>query len=149
MKIIIDILCFLGTNKLVLGICSLFGIISFCLTIFITYRTNKITKILHYNRITETYNKEHLAYLKTFEGHITSIIDDGINTNKILKGILRDIISYKTKFDVILTLREKYELYKFKKLLQKKAERVDFNEICNHLAILTGRLSKKGDKKNA
>lgn len=146
---LLNILSYLGTNKYVLGICSLCGIIGFCLTILIALKTKKIEKVLHYNDVTVVYNKERSSYQKAFNGHMISIIDDKICSDKILKNILRDVESYRAKFNDILSLSEKFELWKFRMLLRKSAKEVDFNEICNCLATLSGRLSKKGDKKNA
>lgn len=145
---IIDFLKFLGTNEIILGICSLLGIIGFILTLIVTFKTSKIAKVLRYNHVTETYNKERLGFQKTFEGHRASIIDDGICTDKILKNILSNVEAYRTKFDDILSFREKCMLNTFVNILKKPATDVDFNTVCNYLAILSGRLSKKGDKKN-
>jgi hypothetical protein len=144
----LDILSFCGTNKHILGICSLCGIIGFWFTILIALKTKKIEKVLHYNDVTEVYNKERSSYQKAFNGHMTSIIDDKICSDKILKNILRDIESYRAKFGDIISLSEKFELWKFRQLLRKSTKKVDFNEVCNSLAILSGRLSKKGGKKN-
>ena len=43
---IIDILKFLGTNEIVLGIASLLGIVGFGLTVFVSIRTAKISKTM-------------------------------------------------------------------------------------------------------
>ena len=145
---LLNILFYFGTDKYVLGICSLCGIVGFCFTILIALKTKKIEKILHYNDVMEAYNKERRSFLKAFNGHMNSIVDDKICSDRILKSILRDVESYRTKFGDILSLSEKFELLKFGMLLRKSAEKVDFNEICNCLATLSGRLSKKGDKKN-
>ena len=148
MKYIFDILSFLGTNKIVLGIVSLLGILSFCLTTFIALRTRKIEKVLRYNSVMDLYNKERVAFQKTFEGHVASIIDDKIFSDKILKNILRNVEAYRTKFNGIFSFRENFELYRFCRLLRKRSADVDANEVCNYLVTLSGRLSKKGDKKN-
>ena len=145
---IIDFLKFLGTNEIILGICSLLGIIGFILTLIVTFKTSKIAKVLRFNHVTETYNKERLGFQKTFEGHRASIIDEGIRTDKILKNILSNVEAYRAKFDDILSFHEKHTLNAFVNILKKPAEEVDFNTVCNYLAILSGRLSKKGDKKN-
>ena len=50
---IIDFLKFLGTNEIILGICSLLGIIGFILTLIVTFKTSKIAKVLRYvNKMT-------------------------------------------------------------------------------------------------
>ena len=148
MKYISDILTFLGTNQIVLGVCSLLGMLSFIITILIGLRTGKIEKVIRYNSVMDQYNKERLAFQKTFEGHVASIIDDKIFSDRILKSILRNVEAYRTKFDDILSFRENLELYRFCRLLRRRSADVDSNDICNYLATLLGRLAKKGDKKN-
>lgn len=145
---IIDILKFFGTNEIILGIASLLGIFGFILTVFVSIRTAKISKILKYNQVTSQYNKERLAFQRTFMGHRKSIIEDNIHSNKLLKDILQNIEEYKTKFSEILSLKEKITLLIFIHLLKKESNKVDYNAVCNYLATLSGRLSKKEDTKN-
>lgn len=144
----LDFIKFLGTNEIVLGVCSLLGMIGFIMTLIVTIKTTKIAKILKYNQVTDTYNKERIAFQKAFEGHRSSIIEDEIKTDKILKDILKQVEAYRTKFNDILPFRERIALNAFVKILKKPAEEVDFNSVCNCLATLSGRLSKKEDKKN-
>ena len=144
----LDFLKFFGTNEIILGVCSLLGISGFVMTLIVTIKTTKIAKILKYNQVTDTYNKERTAFQKAFEGHRSSIVEDGIKTDKILKDILKQVEAYRTKFNDILPLRERIALNSFVKILKKPAEEVDFNSVCNYLATLSGRLSKKEDKKN-
>ena len=143
-----DILAFLGTNEYVLGIASIAGIAGFILTILVTIRTNSISKILKYNQITAQYNKDRADYQKAFDGHRTSILEDNIRTNKLLKDILSQVESYRNKFQEILPFKEQVTLFLFQRLLQKDVNNVDWNKICNYLAILSGRLTKKEDFKN-
>lgn len=142
-----DFFKFFGTNEIVLGIASLAGIISLFLTIFVTFRTAKISKILKYNNVTSLYNKERTAFKKTFEGHKQSISEDAIKTDALLKNILQNVEEYRMKFCEILSTREKITLWFFTRLLKKRASEVDFNKVCNYLANLSGRLSKKEDIK--
>ena len=139
---------FFATNEIVLGIASIVGIAGFVLTIIVTLQTAKIKKILQFNQVTEQYNKERTAYQKTFEGHLKSIMEDNIKSDKILKEILKHVEGYRVKFDPLLSYREKKELLSFIEILKKQAGDVDWNHICNHLSTLSGRLTKKGDKKN-
>lgn len=143
-----NLLQFCGTNEIVLGITSLTGIIGFILTIFVSIRTFKISKVLKHNEITSLYNREHMAFKNTFEGHRQSILKDSIKTDAILKDILQNVEEYHSKFDEIIHLRERFILWRFSRLLKKKATEVDFNDVCNYLAMLSGRLSKKEDKKH-
>ena len=88
----LDFLKFFGTNEIILGVCSLLGIAGFIMTLIVTIKTTKIAKILKYNQVTDTYNKERTAFQKAFEGHRSSIIEDEIKTDKILKDILKQVI---------------------------------------------------------
>lgn len=141
-------LIFLGTNQTVLGICSLIGIVGFIITILTYIRTSKITQILKYNALTTQYNKERKGYQETFDGHRSSIEEDGNKSDRILKNILKNVEEYQSKFGGMLPLSEKISLWWFKRMLKKEAVNVDFNAVCNHLAILSGRLSKKEDIRN-
>jgi len=145
---VLDFLIFFETNEIILGVCSLLGIAGFIMTLIVTIKTTKIAKILKYNQVTDTYNKERTAFQKAFEGHRSSIVEDGIKTDKILKDILKQVEAYRTKFNDILPLKERIALNSFVKILKKPADEVDFNSVCNYLATLSGRLSKKEDKKN-
>lgn len=118
------------------------------MTLIVTIKTTKIAKILKYNHITDTYNRERMGFQKAFEGHRSSIIEDDIKTDKILKDILKQVEAYRTKFNDILSIKERLALNSFVKILKKSAKEVDFNSVCNYLATLSGRLSKKEDKKN-
>ena len=145
---IIDILKFLGTNEIVLGIASLLGIVGFALTVLVSIRTAKISKILKYNQVTSQYNKERLAFQRTFEGHRKSIVEDEIKSNKLLKDILQNIEAYRLKFGEIMSLKEKITLFFFSQLLKKESNKVDYNKVSNYLAAISGRLSKKEDTRN-
>ena len=115
----LDFLKFFGTNEIILGVCSLLGIVGFIMTLIVTIKTNKIAKILKYNQVTDTYNKERTAFQKAFEGHRSSIIEDEIKTDKILKDILKQVEAYRTKFNDILPLKERMALNSFVKILKK------------------------------
>ena len=139
---------FFGKNEVILGIVSLTGIIGFVLTIFVSIRTSKISKILKHNQLTSQYNKERLAFQITFGGHRNSIIADGLHSNKLLKDILQNVEEYRAKFGEIMSLSERYSLHNFSHILRKETDKVDYNKVCNYLALLSGRLSKREDKRN-
>lgn len=139
---------FLGTNEIVMGISSLVGIIGFLLTICVSIRTKKISKILKYNSVTKEYNRERSKFQKAFEGHRSSILEDNLRTSKLLKDILRDVESYRIKFVEIISLKEKIILFRLIRILKKDALNADFNQVSTFLAILSGRLTKKEDYKN-
>lgn len=143
-----DILRFMGSNEVVLGIASICGIAGFILTIIVSIRTAKIGKILKYNQITSQYNRDRKAFQKVFEGHQASIFEDNLRSDKLLKEILKNVEAYQFNFHEILTAREKVTLFLLKRLLKKESKHVNYNAIGNHLAFLAGRLSKKEEKKN-
>lgn len=147
MKVTLEaILRFLGTNELVLGIASFCGIVGFALTIFVSVRTTKISKILKHNQLTSQYNKERLAFQNTFEGHRSSITEDNIKTEKLLKDILKNVEEYRNKFNGLLSFQDRLRLFWFSMLLKKEPMDVNWNSICNNLAIISGRLGKKEDQ---
>ena len=143
----LDILKFFGTNPYALGFASLCGIGGFLLTVHVAIKTNKISSILKYNEITSQYNAERLAFQKTFEGHRSSILVDGIKTDILLKDILKSVEEYDVKFHSLFTIRDRIAIRKLKRMLRKEANKVNFNSICTDLATLSGRLSKKEDIK--
>lgn len=145
---IVKILSFFATNEIVLGISSLAGIIGFIMTVVVSIRTAKISKILKHNEVASQFNKERLSYQRMFEGHRKSIVEDGIKSNKLLKDILQNIEEYRSKFGEILSIKERITLYMFSHLLRKESEKVNYNKVSNCLAILSGRLSKKEDTRN-
>lgn len=141
-------LSFLGTNQYFLGFSSLCGVIGFVLTIIVTIKTSKISKILRHNAITSQYNKERIGFQNTFEGHRKGITVDGLQSKQLLTDILKNVEAYRAKFSEILSWREKMRLAMFIKQLKKEPNQADYNLICNYLASISGRLSKKGDLKN-
>ena len=143
-----DIIACFGTNKVILGIASICGILGFILTIIVTIRTANISKILTYNEITARYNKERNAYQRTFEGHRQSILEDNIKTDKLLKDILKNIEEYDSKYRALFSLQDKFNVWRLKRLLRLEADEVNFNSVCNYLSALSGRLVKKEGKKN-
>ena len=148
LQFIVNFVRFFATNEIVLGITSMVGIAGFILTIIVSIQTSKIKKILQYNQITNQYNKERTGFQNSFAGHLKSIVEDNIKSDKLLKDILALVESYRVKFTPLLSRRERADLRSFIKMLKKQADKVNWNVVCNHLSILSGRLTKKGDKKN-
>lgn len=145
---IANFLALLGTNQYILGVSSLCGIISFILTVIVTIKTAKISKILKHNEITSRYNKERSGFQKAFEGHRKSITADGLHSKQLLTDILKNVEAYRAEFLEILSWRERIKLAMFIRQLKKEPEQADYNLISNYLASISGRLSKKGDMKN-
>ena len=137
-----------GSNRIVQSVSSICGIIGFALTILVTIRTSKISKILKYNATTSQYNKERTAFQKAFEGHRDSITMDGVRSEKLLKDILKNVEEYHVKFSDILPVRDRLVIFLFKRILMKEPQNVNWNTVCKYLAILSGRLSKKEELKN-
>lgn len=137
-----------GSNRIVQSVSSICGIVGFALTILVTIRTSKISKILKYNATTSQYNKERTAFQKAFEGHRDSITMDGVRSEKLLKDILKNVEEYHVKFSDILPVRDRLVIFLFKRILMKEPQNVNWNTVSNYLAILSGRLSKKEELKN-
>lgn len=144
-----DLLLLLGNNPIITGIASLCSILGLLLTLAVAFKTEKISKILKYNEVTSQYNKERMAFQKTFEGHRKSIIEDGIKSDRILKDILKNVEEYDFKFKELFTIKDRITIWKLKSSLRKRASEADFNAICNNLATLSGRLSKKEEIRHA
>lgn len=64
------------------------------------------------------------------------------------KDILQNVEEYRAKFGEILSPSDRFSLFKFSLLLRKETDKVNYNKVCNYLALLSGRLSKKEDKRN-
>ena len=142
---------FLGTDPIVLGIATISGIVGFILTIVVAIKTANINKVLKYNRITEQYNDDRMSFQRSFDGYKTTIIVDKLKTENLLKDILTKVESYRANFDEIISIREKITLNLFIRILKKDFNEIDesdWNKICNYLAKLSGRLTKKEEQKN-
>ena len=148
MVTLLELFISFGTNQIVQSVSSLCGIIGFALTVFVSIRTSKISKILKYNATTSQYNKERTAFQKTFEGHRDSITKDGVRSEKLLKDILKNVEEYHVKFNDILPTKDKMVILFFKRILMKEPKKVNWNTVSNYLAILSGRLSKMEEPKN-
>lgn len=145
---VLKLIQFLGTNHTALGIASLCTIIGFFLTIVVTIRTSHISKLLKYNDTVAEYNKKKQGFQRTFDGHRISILEDENKTDRLLKDILKNVEEYDSLFRTLLPWTERITLWRFKRVLKKPADMANFNTICNYLAVLSGRLSKKEDKRN-
>ena len=139
---------FFGKNEIILGIVSILSIVGFIITVIVAIRTNRITKILKLNQVTNQYNRERTALQKAFVGHRESILNDGIRTDDLLKKILQNVTEYREKFSTIMSLRERITIRRLVRLLKKESNKVDYNSVCNCLATIAGRLSKKEEKRN-
>ncbi len=145
MQFIINI----GSNEFLTGIATICTIIGFCLTIYLTWRTNKMNKILRYNSSIYKYNEEYNEYKGVFNGHRVSIEKDNTKTKSHLNDILSHLESFNAKFNSILSKDEKQIIRKLRKIINKdKQTENDYNIICRCLASLTGKMSEKEDIKN-
>lgn len=66
----------------------------------------------------------------------------------MLNDILRNVEAYQSEFHEIISFREKITLFMLKHSLKKKSDSTNYNAIANHLATLSGRLSKKEEQRN-
>jgi len=137
---------FCATNEIVMGLATIAGLVSFGLSIFVSIRTAKISKVLAHNSLTDSYNKERLVFLKGFLGHRTSIIEDANHSEQLRLDILKLLTTYREKFGGLMSYKEKFSTWKFSRMLMRKTEKVDFHKVSTQLSLMTGRLEKKEER---
>ena len=145
MRVVYSFFKFFGTNEIVLGITSLVGIISFVLTILVTIRTAKISKILKYNDTTNLYNKERTAFKKTF-GNVCTNIQYGSSQKSSISGkvaVLRmgNIQDGKLILDKLVYTSDEAEIQKYPlKYNDLLFNRTNSKELVGKTAIYKGEI---------
>lgn len=109
-----------GTNEIALGLATITGLISFLLSIVVSFRTAKISKILKYNDLADTFNKERKALWRTAMGHRDSILKDGTKTDVTRNNILIFVTKCQNKYRPLLAWKVRFTLWRLKGLLKKK-----------------------------
>lgn len=145
---LVRVLRFLGSDSLALGIVSICSVLSFAISIVVSHRTARISKVIKYNSTIDGYNKKKQVYQKIFEGHRMSIQVDEIHTDRLLKDILKNTDEFDWLFHKVIDFPTRVLIWKLKIALRKEAKRADFNRICNCLAALSARLSERKDRLN-
>ena len=146
MKWFADSLKWLGTNEYMLGFISLLSIIGFLITIVVERRTATIDKILKHNELAATYNRERMAFAKSFTGHHDSIIKDGDHSTELVDSILKTITELTTKYSTLLPIRTRFRIWLIERQLMKKDEVIDFHKLSKRLVLLSAYLGKKEEK---
>lgn len=136
----------IGQNKILIGLSTIFGILGGIISIYLLFKTKKISKILQLNKTVIDYNESRVGYQRTFEGHRRTIDSGDERSNSLFKDILGDVEAYKSKFNQVIHWRERWNLFLLVNELKKNAEEVDCNKVSNHLAQIYGRLEKEEDK---
>lgn len=137
-----------ATTPIAVALSFYFTVTGFVLTVFVFFRTHKISKILKYNAIVEKYNHERLHYLAKFSGHSSSIIDDNVKTRQIILMIYRDLTSYQEKFKKVLPYKKRLQNFYFLQYLRKNHLKINFDTVTIHLSKICGYLEKEEDLDN-
>lgn len=122
---------------------TLFGIIGFFITIFVAFKTRSIGKELERIKVVKKYNRNRSTYRETFKGHLESITKDEICDRQLVKSILGDLEGYKHSFHSIFILEDRITIFCLEHHLKKEHDKIDFNQVSNHLANIVGRLTKE------
>ena len=137
-----------GANEFILGLATITGLLGFVLTVFVTIKTTRISKILKRNLLIQDYNRHRSAYAKMFIGHRDSILKDGLRTELLWTDILKTVVEYNTRYSQLSSIRERLFLWRLLHLLKKKNSDANFTKVATRLAILAGYLQKKEVKNN-
>lgn len=148
MQSVESIIKWFATNELALGLATITGLISFVLSIIVSFRTAKISRILKYNDLTDAFNKERKALYKTVMGHRDSILIDGTKTDVTRNNILLFVSRCSTKYKPLMSWRVRFTIWKLKRLLKQPNIKIKYNAVVDHLAELAAWLDIEEERKN-
>lgn len=101
------ILRWFGENKCMLGLCSISTLISFLMTVYVSFKTRNIQSALRDYRRIEKFNRDGSKYKKVFKAYQESLLDDDVPFRKIRISILNDLRVAENQFRVIFNKKEK------------------------------------------
>ena len=139
---------FFATNEIALGLVGITGLISFVLSIVVSFRTASISKILKYNNLADTFNKERKALWRTAIGHRDSIIIDETKSAVTCNNILIFVTKCHSKYKPLMSWKVRFAAYRLKGMLKKQTDKVKYNTVVNNLAELIAWLEIEEEKKN-
>ena len=142
-----DALKWLGTNEYILGFISLLSIIGFGITILVERRTATINQVLKHNELVTAYNKDRMAYANAFYGHHNTLLNSEHSVVQI-NDVLRTLTEFKTKYNKLLTLKMKWQVWRLERQLMKENNRINYHKVSKQLTVLAGFLGKKEEKIN-
>lgn len=119
------------------------GILGFLLSIYLSIKSNSISKQLKIISAKKEYNMEREIFSNRFKGHRSSIIDDNNHSRQLIHLILEDVYSLETKYTEILRINDKIKLIILKH--QANSKKPNFEKICGCFDYLIARLQIKED----
>ncbi|GAA0735615.1 hypothetical protein [Clostridium oceanicum] len=137
----------LNNNIYFLFAVSLSSLLGFMLSIYVTYKSHNISKILKRMETIQAYNESKTQFAERFKGYKDSILKDNLNTRQILHSILEDIFKFEIQYRILLSKTDFIKLFFIKFYLKKKFKKVNFDKVCNYLDFLIGRCYKKEENR--
>ena len=116
------------------------SIIGLVLTIAVALKTKSISKQLNEMRIKKRYNETKTLYNAELKAALKSILDDEITQPSFIKQLLQTVREYENLYSDLLSLRDKFHIYRLKKELEKPNSQINFNLVTNDITHLTARL---------
>ena len=145
---VINAIEWFATNKVILGLATIAGLISFVLSIVVSVRTAKIGKILKYNNLADSFNKERKALWRTAMGHRDSILKDDMKTDVTRSNILIFVNRCHNQYKPLMNWKVGWSIWRLQTILKQKNAMVDYNAVVNHLAELVAWLETEEERKN-
>ncbi|MDU6307306.1 MAG: hypothetical protein E6579_11650 [Clostridium sp.] len=123
---------------------TLFGIVGFSLTIYVSIKTHKIDKVVRIMKRTNEFNKNRSKYLKTFEAFLESTKTTPAGFSALRPDLLLEITRFERQFSLILTLKDRFIIWRFRRSLNRPE--FDATELINSLAFVIAILSDKKEE---
>lgn len=130
----------LVVNPYFIFIGTMASIIGLVLTIAVALKTKSISKQLNEMRIKKRYNETKTLYNAELKAALKSILDDEITQPSFIKQLLQTVREYENLYSDLLSLRDKFHIYRLKKELEKPNSQINFNLVTNDITHLTARL---------
>lgn len=132
------------SSNVFVSLSSFCGILSLILSIYASTSTVKLKKNFKKTLLANEYDSSIERYKNNLKGYQASILNDEIKTNLIINDLLYIITEYSHQFELILSIKDKFQIYRFKKYLQTDIQNINFDKICNYISLITGTMTKKG-----
>lgn len=91
-------------------------------------------------RIKKRYNETKTLYNAELKAALKSILDDEVTQPSFIKQLLQTVREYENLYSDLLSLRDKFHIYRLKKELEKPNSKINFNLVTNDITHLTARL---------
>lgn len=130
----------IAENPYFIFIGTIASIIGLILTIAVALKTKSISKQLNEMRIKKRYNETKTLYNAELKAALKSILDDEVTQPSFIKQLLQTVREYENLYSDLLSLRDKFHIYRLKKELEKPNSKINFNLVTNDITHLTARL---------